>query len=131
VTNILAYRPTGIHVCMEKQVIADKKAASPQHGRFCGIHQVAPVCSLPNILPASLGPPESTTETASQSIQPFLHSLPQSVVGQGMSFAQKLRLRMGRSEPPSKTWHRDRFSRLCKLTAESRYTLQRQPFPAP
>jgi len=35
----------------------------------------------PHQIHASLGPPESTTETASRSIQPFLHSSRQSVVG--------------------------------------------------
>jgi len=40
------------------------------HERFSGIHQVAPVCTPPNN--AFLGPPESKSQTASGSVQPFL-----------------------------------------------------------
>jgi len=47
------------------------------HGGFIGICQVAPVCIPPNT--CFLGPPESTTETASRSVQPFLHSSGQGV----------------------------------------------------
>jgi len=47
------------------------------HARFRGILQVAPVCTPPNN--ASLGPPESRSQTASRSVQRFLHSSQQSV----------------------------------------------------
>jgi len=47
------------------------------HGWFNGIRQVAPVWASPNN--AFLGPAESSTQTASWSVQPFLHRLPQSV----------------------------------------------------
>jgi len=47
------------------------------HRRFSGIRQVAPVWISPNA--CSLVPPESTTQTASRSVQPFLHCSPQSV----------------------------------------------------
>jgi len=45
--------------------------------RFSGIRQVAPVC--PHLIHAWLGPSEFSTQTASRSVQPFLHSSPQSV----------------------------------------------------
>ena len=40
------------------------------YGRFIGICQVSPVCTPPNT--CFFGPPEFTTQTVSQSIQPFL-----------------------------------------------------------
>jgi len=45
--------------------------------RFSGIRQVTPVCTPPNN--ASLGLPESKSQTASRSVQPFLHTSRQSV----------------------------------------------------
>ena len=44
------------------EVIWQKDRIAAAHGRFNGIRQVAPVCIPPNN--ASLGPPESTTQTA-------------------------------------------------------------------
>jgi len=47
------------------------------HGLFNSIRQVASVCTQPKT--CFLGPPESKYQTASRSVQPFLHSSPQSV----------------------------------------------------
>jgi len=41
----------------------------------------------PHVTHASLGPPESTTQTASRSVQPFLHSSRQSVFGHVQAFS--------------------------------------------
>jgi len=38
------------------------------HGLFSGIRQMAPVCTT-----CFFGPPESKSQTASRSVQPFLH----------------------------------------------------------
>jgi len=38
------------------------------HGLFSGIRQMAPVC-----ITCFFGPPESKSQTASRSVQPFLH----------------------------------------------------------
>ena len=50
---------------------------------------------------ASFGPPESTTQTANRSVQPFLHSLRQKVpiLYSGRPFPPKLPLLTGGSEP--------------------------------
>ena len=47
------------------------------HGRFSGIRQVAQCAS--HIIHASLGPPDSKSQTASRTVQPFLHNLRESV----------------------------------------------------
>jgi len=47
------------------------------HGRFNSMCQVASVTS--HLTHASLGPPEFKSQTASRSVQPFLHSLWQSI----------------------------------------------------
>jgi len=60
---------------MHKTVRSMQAAAlslSTTHGQFNGICQVASVCP-PHLIHASLGPPKSTTQTASQSVQPFFH----------------------------------------------------------
>jgi len=84
--------------------IWQKGCIAAAHGRFSGIRQMAPLCTLPNN--AFLGPPEFTTQTVSRSVQPFLHSTRQSVDGhaRACSFSLKLSLRMGRSGLPSNTW---------------------------
>jgi len=82
--------------------------------------------SGPHLIHASLGPPESITQTASQSLQPFLHSSWQKVpILYNERPSPKLPLSMEGSGPPSKciiTWthprpqpkrHLDRFSRFC------------------
>jgi len=50
-----------------------------EHGQLNRIRQVVPVCNPRNI--CFLSPPETTTHTASQSVQRFLHSSRQSVIG--------------------------------------------------
>ena len=82
--------------------------------------------SVLHLIHASLGPPESITQTASQSLQPFLHSSWQKVpILYNERPSPKLPLSMEGSGPPSKciiTWthprpqpkrHLDRFSRFC------------------
>jgi len=49
--------------------------------QFSGIRQVALACTAPHLIHASLGPPESTTQTASRLVKAFLPSSWQSVVG--------------------------------------------------
>jgi len=45
------------------------------HGRFSGIRQVTPVCTVHlHLIHASLGPLESKYQTASRLVQPFVHS---------------------------------------------------------
>jgi len=53
-----------------------KKAA---HGRFNRIRQVAPMCTSHPIRDDSFDPPESRSQTASRSVQPFLHNSRQKV----------------------------------------------------
>jgi len=68
------YRP--LIYRMERQTeqmvkaIWQKGCIAAAHGRFSRIRQVAPMCTPHNN--ASLGPPESTTQTASQLVQQFL-----------------------------------------------------------
>ena len=76
---------------------------------------------------ASFSPPESTTQIANRSAQPFLHSSQQKVpiLYNGRPFPPKFPLPMGRSGPPSNTWfhgsiqakktkwHLNRFSHFC------------------
>jgi len=57
------------------KVISHKGHIAAAHGRLSRIHRVAPK----SILRAYLGPPESITQTASRSVQPFLHSSHQKV----------------------------------------------------
>ena len=82
------------------------------HGGFIGICQVAPVCIPPNT--CFLGPPESTTETASRSVQPFLHGsrvrVSLGISGHGLS-PQNCPF-LWRSEPPSNMW----FLRSMRLS---------------
>ena len=54
-----------------------RPARPASHGQFNGIRQVLPVCT--HLIHASFGPSKSTTQMASRSVQPFLHSLRQSV----------------------------------------------------
>jgi len=57
------------------KAIRQKGCNAAAHGRFNRIRQVAPMCTPCNIIThASLGPPESTTKTASGWVQPFLHT---------------------------------------------------------
>ena len=55
---------------------------------------------------AFFGPPESTTQTANRSIQPFLHSSRQkvSILYNRRPFPPKLPLLVGASGPPSNSW---------------------------
>jgi len=62
-----------------------KARISATHGRFNGIRQVRQCAH--HLIHASLGPPESTTQTESRSVQPFLHSS-----CPAMSFALKIAL---------------------------------------
>ena len=85
--------------------------------------------SRPHLIHASLGPPESITQMASQTVQPFLHSSYQKVpiLYNGRPFPPKLPLPIGGSGPQSNTWflpwarpgpqpkrHLDRFSHVCE-----------------
>jgi len=59
---------------------------------------------------AFLGPPKSSSKTASQSVQPFLHIPPQSdplLYNGQLRFpvSPKLPLRLGGSDPPSNIWY--------------------------
>jgi len=60
----------------------------------------------PYLTHASLGPPESSTQTASRLVQPFLHSSPQcpNTVQWAAPSHLKIPLPMGRSGSPSNTW---------------------------
>jgi len=55
---------------------------------------------------ASFGPPESTTQTANRSVQPFLHSSQQSVpiLYNGRPFSPNFPFPRGMWTPPSNTW---------------------------
>jgi len=57
--------------------------------------------SGPHLMHSSLGPPESITQTASRSVQPFLHSSRQNVpkLYSGCPFPQKLPLSIGDLDP--------------------------------
>jgi len=70
---------------------------------------------------ASLGPSESTTQMASRSVQPLLHSWQQSIVGH--AFPIKISPWHGSlAHPrPQSKWHHDWFSQLC--TANSTVSL--------
>jgi len=67
---------------------------------------------------ASFGPPESTTQTANNSVQPFLYSSLQ-ILYNGRPFPPKLSPHMGDLDTPSNTWflgpkrHLDWFSLFC------------------
>ena len=50
----------------------------PHRRRTLAVQSHSPMC--PRVTHASFGPPESTTQTASRSVKPFLHSSRQSVV---------------------------------------------------
>ena len=77
------------------------------------------ICT-PYLIHGSMGPLESLSKTACRSVQPFLHSAPQSVsllYNGPLGFPTKFTLFLGRSGPPSNTWyppepkrHLDRFS---------------------
>ena len=108
------------------KVIWQKDRIATAHGQFSGIHQVASVCT----------PPKSTTQTASQCLQPFFHNSRQSVVGHARAcpFPQKIEdlghdLIRGSLGPPDSTSQSnlDRLSRFC--TANSPYTLQWAALP--
>jgi len=60
----------------------------------------------PHLIYASLGPHESKSQTASRSVQPFLHGSQHSipVLYSGLPFALKIALAMGRFAPPSNRW---------------------------
>jgi len=76
------------------------------HGWFSGIRQVAPVCVCTPPMHASLGP-DVKSQTASRSVQAFLHSSQQRVTilyNRLPRPPSKLPLLMGRSGPPSNTW---------------------------
>jgi len=74
----------------------------------------------PHLVYDSLGPPESTTQTASRSVQPFLHSSQQSVVAcPHMSFSLKTAPSFGFLGLPEFKWsnpkrHLDGFSRFYR-----------------
>jgi len=91
---------------MKEQVVKIiwQKAASPPHMATMHpfvnrIRQVAPMCT--SCITCFLGPSESTTQTASWTVQPCLHSSRQSVVrhARACPFPSKLPLHMGRSGP--------------------------------
>jgi len=72
-------RQTDRHTDRQQSVIitssqnnSTKGRIAAAHGQFYGIPQVAP--ESPHLIRASLGPSESTTHTASWSVQPFLRS---------------------------------------------------------
>jgi len=97
----------------------------------------------PHVTHAFLGPSESTTQTASWTVQPCLHNSRQSVVrhARACPFPSKLPLRMGRSGPPSNTWFLEPTlaqnpnyisigsAVFAQLTTERPYTLQRTVLP--
>jgi len=91
---------------------------------FASWHQCAP-----HVIRASLDPSESKSQTASRSVQPFLHSSPLILYNRPPLFPSELSLRMGdlnahllhyASLGPSEfTTHEtkrclDRFSRFCR-----------------
>ena len=80
-----------------------------EHGRLNCIRQVAPMCTPPHVTHPYVGRCESTTQTASRLVQPFLDSSRQCRRAcPGMSFPlKKLSLRMRRSGLPSNTWFLD------------------------
>jgi len=92
---------------------------------FTRLHQCAP-----HVTRASLGPPESTTQTASRSVQSLLHGLQQSVVRHTRACpSAKNRLLAWGSLDPRKCmvawahltvnpkWHLDRFIHFAQLMA--------------
>jgi len=115
------------------------------HEQFNGIRQVAPVCTPPNT--CFLGPPKPTTQTASRSVQPFLHSSRQSVVGHIGAYPSPSKLpldvgdldshltRRGSLTQPnsaSQTASRSVQPFFAYLTVGTRYILQRaDPAPPP
>jgi len=74
--------------------------------RTWAVQSHSPVC--PRVTHASFGPPESTTQTASRSVKPFLHSSRQSVVGHVGACPRPPPLKIahssGRSGTPSNIW---------------------------
>jgi len=60
--------------------IAAASFSPPEHGRIICIYQVMPMCSAPHVigLPWAHLRPESTIQTASLPVQPFLHTSRQS-----------------------------------------------------
>jgi len=93
---------------------------------------------LPCVTHAYLSPPESTTQMASQSVQPFLHSSQQSVVTHVGACPSPLKIAPshGASGPASDTWFFGSILLIipkgisissavfAQLTAECPYTLQ-------
>jgi len=68
-------------------------------------YSTAGASAQPHLIHVSLGPPESTTQMASQSVQPFLHSSRQTVVGhaQGDLDPHQVHGSLGPSESTSQT----------------------------
>ena len=110
------------------------------HRRRKWMVQWYPACCAnvhPHLIHISLGPPESTTQTAFRSVQPFLHSSRQNVpilyIGTPLS-PFKIDPSHGGFGPPSKymvPWvhpspqlrrHLDRFSRFCRAHDRDRQT---------
>ena len=103
-----------------------KSRIAAAHIRFNGICQMAPVCT--HVIYASLGLPESSTQTASRSVQPFWHSSPHSapILYNGPPLPLEIAPSHGGSGPssttsflgphrsPQPTRHLDRFSRFCR-----------------
>jgi len=79
-------------------LISQNGRITAAHGRFNGIRQVAPACTHLIQRYSSLGPPESTTQTAS-------HFCTAHGICLGMTVPIKIApTRIGRSGPPSDTW---------------------------
>jgi len=83
----------------------DRRAVAPPHIWTVQPYSPGGANVHPHVTHASLGPPESTTQTAFRSVQPFLLSLQHSAVHARACFSpKKLPLCMGRSGLPSNTW---------------------------
>jgi len=76
-TMLLAIKELQMLVKQVVNVIWRKGCIAVPHGLFNGIRRVAPMCNRCNT--CFLGPRVRITQTASRSVQPFLHSSPQSV----------------------------------------------------
>jgi len=77
---------------------------------------------------ASFGPPESTSQTANRSFEPFLHRLRQSVIGHiGAAWRIRSNLCFLRPSSPQPKRKIVRFNRFC--TAYGRYFTMSAHFP--
>jgi len=118
-------------------LLDSRKYDRPHRRRIWTVHWYSPggASVHPHLLHASLGPPESKSQTASRSVQPFLHSSQQKVAilcNRPLS-PFKLPLLMGDLDPhlmlgslvntnPQAKRHLDRFSRFCRYHCCNRQT---------